>query len=294
MIAAERTRYVFPGGHLSPSQVNEYRDCPRCYEMNRILRVPRPDTIHYAIGAGLHRAAELIGRRVLAAAATPLLEELETVAAGEFTERTEVSVDAESGTELLLDMGKYGSVGEALDETVRLCYVLHERLPKLFKARRLVAVEMDMSEIPDDVRALAYPFAMKGRLDHVYGYEDPEGIVIDGVSDLKSSSKRGGPDENGALQFAMYGLPAHMAGADWMIGSDVLVKTITPQFETYWANGDGLITAEQYATVREIVLDVADRITRGDFPIGKGWSGTRHNYDHGMPRFSIAVSGLAS
>jgi hypothetical protein len=289
VIAAEdRKVWTFPGKHLSASQVNEWRDCGRCYELNRVLHVPRVDTIHFAIGGGLHKAAEAIGRAVLENRELGL-DAIEAIAADEFNGRTEVPTDAESGTEILLDIGKYGTLGEAKDDTIKFVGVLHERLPKLFKARGLIAVESDLSELPDDIRALAFPFPVAGRLDHLFGSEDEQGLVVTGFTDLKTSSKRGGPNENDAIQFSMYGLPAHMAGADWMIGSDTVVKTITPQFETYWANGDGYITHEQYLTVRALVLDVADRISRGDFPIGKGWNG-KHNYDHGLPSFSVAVT----
>lgn len=291
---AERSTYLFPNasdenpiGHLSPSQVNEFRDCAACYEANRVLHIPRVDTIHFAIGGGLHKAAEAIGRAVLAGRE---IAEDEVVAASEadFVERTSVPVDEESGTELIVDLAKYNDLSEAKDDTIRFTRVLYERLPKLFKERGLLAVEWNMRELPAEVVACAFPFPIEGRLDHVYG--TPEGVVT-GVNDLKSASKRGGPDENGVVQFTFYGLPAFMAGNPWRIGADIVIKTNVADFQTYWANGDGLITPEQYMVVRSIILDVADRICRGDFPVGKGWNG-KHNYTHNLPVFSLAMSGF--
>lgn len=291
---AEGTAYRFPTatdanpiGHLSASQVGEYRDCPRCYFHNRVEHRPRYGTIHFAIGGGLHKVAEVIGKAVLDRREIEL-DEVQTVAAEEFEGRVSLPVDDESKTELVIDLGKYTQLGEAKDDTTRFARVLHERLPKLFRARGLLAVEWDMSQLPHEMLAAAFPFPVEGRLDHLYGSDD--GIVTS-MTDLKTSSKRGGPDENGSVQFAMYGLPAYLAGSEWLVGCDTLIKTVTPQFETYWANGDGRITPEQYAAVREIILDVAARISRGDFPIGKGWNG-KHNYEHGVPPFSIAVHGF--
>lgn len=276
-----------PVGYLSPTQVNEYRDCPCCYYLNRVLHAPRYDTIHFAIGGGLHKAAERIGRAMLTGKSIEM-DEVVAVAAEEFEARVSLPLDDESQTELLIDLGKYEQIGEAKDATVRLSRLLSERLPKLFEARGLVAVEMDMSELPHELLAAAFPFPVQGRMDHLYGNVDGG---VHGMTDLKTSSKRGGPDENGSVQFAMYGLPVHMAGDDWMIGCDTLVKTVTPQLETYWANGTGRISPEQYRAVRDIVLDVAGRISNGDFPVGKGWNG-KHSYDHGLPAFSVAVRGF--
>jgi hypothetical protein len=180
-VIAERSTYLFPSatdenpvGHLSPNQVNEYRDCPACYEANRVLHIPRVDTIHYAIGGGLHKTAEAIGRAILDGKEIGVDE---AIAAGEadFTERTTVPLDEESGTELILDLGKYKDLGKAKDDTIRYSRLLAERLPKLFRERGLIAVEWNLNEIPTDVVSAAFPFPVEGRLDHVYG--TPEGVV---------------------------------------------------------------------------------------------------------------------
>lgn len=275
--------------YLSPSSIKEYRNCPRCWYENRVLRQPKPASIHFAIGGAVHRAVEVVIEKYLNGTQA-LPDEAEQMASDEFDDKA-VAVTDEDGLEVAgLDLGPYPDLGVAKDDALRFARLAVEVLPPLYVLRGIIRTELDMSELPAEILRAAFPFRVKGRMDAVYGTGDD----ANGVTDTKTSSKRGAPDMNDRLQVAMYGLPAHMAGVEWRVGFDVLVKNkVTPYIETYWANGDGYLTHEQYMAARDIVLDVAEHINRGDFPIGQGWAGTRHDYQHHLPEFSLAVSGFA-
>lgn len=303
-LALDRSHYALPTGYLSPSQINEYRDCPRCYCLNRVERKPKPDTIHFAIGGGIHKAAETIGRHIIAGRDWNLDEAL-TAAEQDFHKRLENPIDEDGNQiDVVVDFGKYDDgeaddavvIGKAKDDTIRFTRLLCERLPRLFKERGLVAVELQMVSDqtlvnPGEEGLLVdgfWPFPFKARLDHLYGDQDG----FNAVTDLKTASKRGGPDENGKLQFVTYGLPAYQTGTPWRVGTDILLKQRTADMEHRWANTDGYLTEANIDWGYNVVLDVAERISRGDFPIGKGWNG-RHAYDHGEPVFELAVSGFS-
>jgi len=98
---------------------------------------------------------------------------------------------------------------------------------------------------------------------------------------------------NNKLQFSFYGLPAHVWGQDWRIGADVLVKTKSPDIVTYWGNGSGYLSPENYDVAQEIILQVAQDISAGRFPVGQGWNG-KHDYEHGLDEFKLAVQGFAN
>lgn len=306
MTTETRSRYVFPNateeypfGYLRPTLVNAYRDCPRCAELEWVRKVPKPESIHFAIGGAVHKVAESIGRAILDDASLGIkikedgkldLTPLEDIAADEFDRRLHENLDEESGVEYVeVDLAKFSDLGAAKDEAVRLVPLLLETLPTLFRDRGLLATEMSLRDLyTEDVLNEVWPFPMNGTLDAVYGADE----VLKGMSDFKTAASRGGPDENNAIQFALYTLPAHHLGVDPWVACDKIIKTKTPYMETYWANGNGIVLPEQYAVVKEIVLDVADRISAGDFPIGHGWHGS-HTYSHNFPAFSLAVSGFS-
>ena len=302
-----RSHYELPTGYLSPSQINEWRDCGRCYYLNRVKRQPKPDTIHFAIGGGVHKAAEVIGRHIIAGEDFDKDEAIQA-SMDDFDHRLANPTDEDGNpVDLIVDFGKYDDgeadeavvIGKAKDDTHRFTKLLIERLPKLFKQRGLVAVELQMvsdeSLLKEGEEGLlvdgVWPFPVKMRLDHLYGTAE----AFNAQTDLKTASKRGGPDENGKLQFVMYGLPAHQSGQPWKIGTDILLKQKTADMEHRWANQHlnppGYLTDENIDWGYNLIIDVAERISRGDFPIGKGWNG-RHAYGHGEPEFQLAVSGF--
>lgn len=308
MAVAELEPYVFelPKGYASPSQCNTYRDCPRCYFHAVIQQIPKPTSIHFAIGGGLHKTGELIGLKVIAGEEITKGDDSAFLdaAAADFEERLACPVDDEGNpVEFQLEGGKYTDTGQAKDDMAKYARVLVEKLPPLFRERGLIAVEMDLADLPDEVLAAAFPFPVKGRIDHVYG--DREANAATGSGDLKSSSKMTGPDENGILQFCWYGLPAHLAGQPWWTACDIIAKKVTPEFGTYLPNGTGYLTDLQYNAAREIIEDTFYAISEGFrafqqgdwrgarmyFPVGKGWNG-KHDFDHGLPEYERAARGF--
>ena len=96
-------------------------------------------------------------------------------------------------------------------------------------------------------------------------------------ADLKTASKQQSPTFAVALQVAIY---RSMVPVTWFV--DQVAKTKTPSFVSYSLSDDG----ENF--VHELVLEVADRICRGDFPARPGFL---CKYEHGGPSFSVTVEG---
>jgi hypothetical protein len=281
VIAAEdRKVWTFPtGDHLSPSQITEYLSCPACMKLSRIDRVPRPLSVALPIGGSVHKAVEVQRQRLLnpdVAARmrqgyTPgVMDELsyESDKAIEIAaEHFDASLDVDE-----LDLSGYGSVGEAKDHAVALAKFVLPEVAKLDAARGLVAVELDLRDFPNP-----WPFKMAGRVDALYG---PDPDHCDAGSDLKTSSKQTSPTFGAALQIAIY---RTFLPVVWFI--DQAAKTRTPSFATYVLSDDG----DEF--VRELVMDVANRIAAGDFPARPGFL---CKYAHPGPSFSVTVDGYNS
>lgn len=275
-----------PKGYLSPTQVNAWRDCPRCYEYAYVKEIPKPSSIHFAIGTFVHSAVEEVARAIIAG--KPIDAE-GAVSVGElsFDQKLEEPLD-EDGVEMaLVDLAKYDSIDEARRDAYRIAEYTVKHMSGLLPERGVIATEFHLGDFPADMLKTAFPFPVNGRIDLLYG--DPDTGEPNCLTDLKTSSKSGGPDENGVLQFCFYALPAWLyAGAQWRVGADIAVKTRTPDLQTYWANGNGYLSEDNYKAAHEIIMAVANHISVGDFPVGKGWNG-RHDYEHGLPPFTIAT-----
>lgn len=180
-----------------------------------------------------------------------------------------LTVDEETGGEVEVDIAGYESIGEAKDHAVAIArYVLPE-IAKLDAQRGLVAAELDLRDFDNP-----WPFPMYGRVDALYG-PDPE--HCDKGADLKTSSKQQSPTFAVALQMAIY---RSFVPVTWFV--DQVAKTKTPSFVSYSLSDDG----EDF--VHELVLEVADRIARGDFPARPGFL---CRYAHPGPTFSVTVEG---
>jgi PD-(D/E)XK nuclease superfamily len=260
VIAIER-KYAFPhSDHLSPSQITEYLSCPECFRLNRIDRVPHPLSVALPIGGAVHKAVELQRGVILSKNAEGRLEEAIDAAAWHFDK----SLDVEE-----VDLSGYGSVGEAKDHAVAITrYVLPE-IAKLDAQRGLVAAELDLRDFDNP-----WPFPMHGRVDALYG---PSPDLCHGGADMKTASKQAKPAFAAALQIAIY---RSFLPVTWFI--DQVAKTKVPSLVTYVLSDDG----DEF--VRALVLDVADRIARGDFPPRPGFL---CKYAHPGPSFSVTVEG---
>lgn len=259
-----RTTYAFPhSDHLSPSQITEYLGCPLCFRLNRIDRIPRPTSIALPIGGAVHKAIEVYRRDRLdpqGAKFPPLQGAVIEEAAAHFDEAVTGQED--------LDLGDYADAGQAKDHMVKLVEFALPHVAKLDTERGLVAAELDLKDFESP-----WPFPMHGRVDALYS---DNGEFYSAGSDTKTSSKQQAPDFMAALQIGIY---RSFIPGTWF--ADVLAKTKTPSFQCYTLDAVG----DDF--VRDVVLDVADRICRGDFPARPGW---RCKYKHGNPVFRMAVS----
>src|SRR5439155_301741 len=102
-----------------------------------------------------------------------------------------------------------------------------------------------------------FPFPFKAILDVLY--------ANGALKDLKTSSRNGSPDALASLQLLLYGMPWWAADDPRKLGFDVAIKTKNPAFATYWLNGTGDVTDEQYAYARWRVMQAADDICAGRF-----------------------------
>jgi len=132
-----------------------------------------------------------------------------------------------------------------------------------------VAAELDLKDFPSP-----WPFPMHGRVDALYG---PDPDHCDRGADLKTSGKQVTPTFAVALQMAIY---RSMVPVTWLV--DQVAKTKTPSLATYSLSDDG----DDF--VRELVLEVANRIAAGDFPARPGFL---CKYAHGGPTFAVTVEG---
>lgn len=264
----ERKEWKFPhSDHLSPTQIGSYLACPKCWELERIQRLPKPMSVALPIGGAVHKAVETLRQAQLGMLEDGGGMEVYIDSAAEHFDAT-LTVDEETGGEILLDLGDYSDIGAAKDHCVKLTQFLLPEIAKLDAQRGLIAAELDLKDRPSP-----WPFPMHGRVDALYG---PEPDLCSLGSDLKTSAKQATPGFQVALQAKIY---QRFIPVPWLI--DQAAKTKLPSLVTYSLSeeGDDL--------TYEIVLDVADRICRGDFPARPGWF---CKWDHGGPSFSVAAS----
>lgn len=290
--------YAFPhAAHLSPSQITEYLSCPACFKLARLDRIPRPVNVALPIGSAVHKAVEMLRSSVIehgpfegGAEADQTIGELaETFAADHFEVAVQDSADrcdecrnlppADKakcsycgGTgklaETILDLGDYADAGTAKDHAVKMAKFIAPAIVKLDAQRGLVAAEQDLADFENP-----WPFPMRGRIDALYS---TNGEVYTAGADLKTSSKQQAPDFMAAVQLGIY---HSFIPGQWF--ADVVAKTKTPSFQSY------VLEQPSEGFLGDLVLDVADRICRGDFPPRPGF---RCNYVHGQPKFTVAVS----
>lgn len=266
-----------PRGYLSPSQVQRYMACPRCYFEEYVLQRERKIGVALPIGGAVHRGIEFARRRLLYGVAW------------ETEEVVEVALDHFEREHQEVDLGKFVSVGAARDEVARLLEWSTPRLLALDAQRRLSNVEVWVCSdpalltepekrhphLPYDKVAAAFPVPVKSRLDAIYAEQRV-------VSDLKTASSKGMP-QGAAFQLGFYLLPFvfHNRPAAGLI--DVLVKTKEPALQHY------ALSDVDAAVMHATITDVAECISEGYFPARPGMF---CSYDHGFPALSVAVDGF--
>jgi hypothetical protein len=304
---------ALPFGYLSPTQVWGYIQCPWCYYLERIEKVPKPVSADLMIGRFAHASvAEM--RRHLTSDEEPgsFAEQAVEVGAAAFeaviTERVDVEETGEAVPIEVELTKKFKDLGQAKDMAAALvryslpmiakydrdagiaayeARVRHlgpsffgypELADKLGNEERLDAQEEAEEQFVGGVVPV-FPFPFKAILDVAY---------LNGViKDVKTSSRNGSPGNLEALQLVEYDLSFWSAGERHRLGWDVMIKTKNPNFAVYWLNGDGQVTDEQYEYVRWRVLDAADHICAGDFPPNDG--SLFCHYEHGLPKGERAV-----
>lgn len=274
---APRSRYEFPhSDHLSPSQITEYLACPECFRLARVERAPKPMNVALPIGGAVHRVVEMWRREWYLGNSQAkvesnlldgeaIIERFVEIGAEHFDQTLEV--DDETGGEILLDLAGYESIGAAKDHMVEVARYALSEIAALDSDRGLVAAELDLRDF-----ASPWPFAMRGRVDALYG---PEKDVCSMGADLKTASKQVTPAFGVALQVAIY---RSFVPVPWFV--DQVAKTRRPSLQTFVLSEDG----DEF--VQRVVLDVADRICRGDFPPRPSFL---CKYAHPGPTFSVAV-----
>lgn len=276
---AERT-YRFPNavgddpGWLSPSQVTSYLRCPQCYYLERIERIPRPLGISLVVGSTVHKAVEYARSTSLAVPGIML-----DVATDFFDNEASTPADAETGAELILDLGSaYSSLGQAKDHALELAKFAVPRILELDRQRgNIAAVEFNLETLPSP-----WPFGIHARVDCLYG---PTAELATISSDLKTSKNQAKPDEYTALAQSMYEAFWHARELPLTTAVDVVSKGKHPDLQTYWLDLDAGRRQRAYDTV----MQVADAICRGDFPARPGWW---CSYEHGWPEFQATAQGF--
>jgi len=270
--------YTLPRGYLSPTQVSKYRDCPRCFECEYILGQLRPRSAGAIVGMVLHSVIDYMGQ---------IWIDPQQEAAGRNELRDMVVEQLGKAlvwcrdNEVEINIGRYESTERMQEAMLRAVPVIMRLFPHLWEERQLTATEQKI----EDVGKNPFPFPVTGRIDQVYS----QGRML---GDVKTAYSAGGPNSDAVIQLAVYGL---FLGGPALAADSLVVRPASskgvPDVCTYWANGTGIISEDQYRKIYDLVVDTAARISRGDFPIGKGVFG-RHDFDHGFPSFSLAIRGF--
>src|SRR5215472_5363265 len=249
------TAWRFPTGstHLSASQITEYLACPACYEMSRVRKLPKPMSVTLPIGGAVHKAVESQRANMLNDLGQDRTgsSDFIDVAADHFVRS--LTVDEETGGEIIVELGEYESLGKAKDDAVRFTKYLLPEIAKLDQQRGLIAAELDLAELDTN----PWPFPMHGRIDALYG---PSPDMCTAGEDLKTSKKQMAPAFEAAVQLAIYN---RSMPATWF--ADVLAKTKTPSLISY------TLTLPDPEFVWTIVMEVAVKIRNGEFPVRPSW-----------------------
>lgn len=282
--------YRFPNatdsdpGWLSPSQVTSYLRCPQCWYLERVEKIAKPLGISLIVGSTVHKAVEYARQDELTAIGRSGDGMVTTyagdVAADFFDNEASTPADAETGAELILDLGSaYSSLGQAKDHALELAKFTVPRILELDRQRgSIAAVEFNLEVLPSP-----WPFGIHARVDCLYG-ATPETATMS--SDLKTSKNQSKPDEYTALAQSMYEAFWSARGLPLKVAADVVSKGKHPDLQTYWMELDAGRRQRAYDTV----MQVADAICRGDFPARPGWW---CSFSHQWPEFSVTVNGFA-
>lgn len=297
-----------PFGYLSPTQVWGYINCPYCYYLERIAKVPKPVSADLMIGRFAHAAAASMRQRLLDEPEKGGADEADVEAgAAAFEEVITERVDREeTGEAVPIEVEltkKFKDLGQAKDMAAALVRYSLPMIAKYDREAGIAAYEARVRHLGQSFHGYPELFAKLSPEEQTDAEEESEEQFVGGVKpvfpfpfkaildvaylngvikDVKTSSRNGSPGNLEALQLVEYDLSFWTAGERHRLGWDVMIKTKNPNFAVYWLNGDGQVTDEQYEYVRWRVLDAADHICAGDFPPNDGSLFCK--YEHGLPK----------
>lgn len=310
-----------PVGYLSPTQIWSYINCPYCFYLERIAKVPKPLNANLMIGRFTHAAVASMRSRLTGE--NPGTEDLGVagasnteadLAAGSaaFEEVIARQIDREdTGEETPVEIEltkKYLNIGEAKDAAAKLTRHVLPQIAKYDAAAGIVAYEARVRHLGPSFYGYPELLAKMSAEERADAQEEAEEQFVGGIvpvfpfpmkafldvayangaiKDVKTASRNGAPGNLEALQLVEYDLPFWSAGEPHRLGWDVAIKTKAPQFAVYWLNGTGQVRDEEYEYVRWRVLDAADHICAGDFPPNDGSLFCK--YEHGLPKGERAV-----
>lgn len=289
--APTRSKWVFPNtteeyeGHLSPSQVVSFLRCAECYRLTRIEKLPRPLSIHLAVGSSIHKAIERARMAVIGGTHATLGVAVDEIAGDWFDQETSAPSDPEDGAPLAeIDLKSFKSLGEAKDAVVEMARFAVPKILALDRQRgQVIATEYNLLSLPSP-----YPFRMEGRMDVLYGEfltsTKPEDATLS--ADTKTSKDQVPPDEYTAIAQTIYEEFWSSRGKSLLILADVIDKRKHPEVKSYPLVLDDYARALTHRTV----LGVAEDIAAGRFRPTPNWS---CDFVHGFAEFQIAVSGFA-
>jgi len=288
-----------PPGTLTSSSITGWMTCARCFAHDNIQHLTKPASVHFAVGTAVHSAAETVGYMVL--------NEYELAGkrdSDEIIEKSlavfdrEVSKESDrNGTERIPPSDAEAVEGKKI--AARVCEFAIPRLYQLYKQRGLVALEYQLP-----LHLNPFPFPMTGRCDAISG-GPKKGLPLI-LSDIKTSAQKKVPDLLNRIQGGTYALFVRQAGETPRVIFDQIVKTATPQFHSYGLGPEGSdhMTISQLDAVYETVVDVASAISDGYqaylnedwktfrrcFPVGQGWMGHKHDFDHALPEAHLIAA----
>lgn len=281
-----------PKGRLSYSQAMAYMQCPACFEYEYILEKPRKVKGVLVAGRAVHaawaHARRLAMREELPDLSTPsFLEDCTEVAMLGAAEGMEIGdpFDPDPPKDVIhvwTEKGPWSSPDAMLAsirETVPLSLtspVIDKstgqttQVPMLAMERMVGIAEV---EAPVDF-GMSYPFP-------VIGYIDVR-LKDRMIKDTKTTSRNVAPDAYTTIQLANYAMPDFdRYGRVIPLGVDQHVKNTTRFLTNYWSL---VPSPTQMEHVRQIILDVAEGISAGRFPVRPGYW-CRYPESHALPSF---------
>ena len=192
MIAVrERERYALPGNKLSFSSMQLFHDCPECWYLRYVERLPERKHIALPRGGAVHAGLQYARERVLGG---------HTITTQDAVDHAVATFEGEIATtdRALLDLGDYASTDGARDDVALLTGQAVETFLPQDVAVGIWAVEarVDFGDI--------FPFAVEAYADSI--------LTDLTIQDTKTGSKAGEPDEWNRLQLRIYGIPFALAG----------------------------------------------------------------------------------